>query len=377
MNSLKTKHSFNSKKSCFWKFTVGIILLVLCSMTVAELSRSITASTLGYKSNYHRFLVRSSYDSEQMQLEKEKIVKRYDFDDSFFSHDKAWLLWQKKYVRNQAIIEWSGRLTLIIISILGFVLFRRGRKQNKPVNIADLIYLFTGFAFMRDVIMDILDFVVIGRPPHTISLFNLSSATSHICLIIIGLSAFVYLLFNLPRTILPTLTLSSITGVSIGAIIWFGAMHFSHPPDETLAKLSVGQPAKNLKGVFYQSNDSFNLERYKDSIVVLDFFFSTCGPCRYALPHLNQLYDLYHPKGVAFFGVDPIEKDWKYLDRFTEKVQMNYPIVKVKEDSVRMRYGVYSFPTVVVAYKGKVLFKKSGGKCYSGLDQILDKAILQ
>lgn len=94
---------------------------------------------------------------------------------------------------------------------------------------------------------------------------------------------------------------------------------------------------------------------------MLDFLFSTCGPCRHALPHVNALYDKYRPQGVVFYGIDPLENDWPKLDLFVSKVKVNYPIVKVSEESAINGYGIRGYPTIIILNKGKIVQKAVGG----------------
>ena len=63
----------------------------------------------------------------------------------------------------------------------------------------------------------------------------------------------------------------------------------------------------NIKG------DSITLSSLKGKVLLLDFWASWCGPCRFSNKHLVKLYNKYKDKGFEIFSVSLDEeiKDWK------------------------------------------------------------------
>lgn len=117
-------------------------------------------------------------------------------------------------------------------------------------------------------------------------------------------------------------------------------------------KIAEGDSAFMFRAAIHGSKDTFSLDKYKDSIVVLDFFYTSCGPCIGALPHMNKLYRKYKGKGIQFAAVDPFEDDWKRLDKFLGFYAINYPILHAK---VTEQYGIDAFPTVLIIKNGKIV----------------------
>jgi peroxiredoxin len=106
-------------------------------------------------------------------------------------------------------------------------------------------------------------------------------------------------------------------------------------------------------------NNPLDLKDAKGKIIVLNFWFINCGPCRREIPELNALVDSFKTNDkVLFVGIALDNKD--DLKNFLEKLPFKYAIV----DNGRFiadKYGVRLYPThVIVDAEGKVYFHTSG-----------------
>jgi thiol-disulfide isomerase/thioredoxin len=103
----------------------------------------------------------------------------------------------------------------------------------------------------------------------------------------------------------------------------------------------------------------FNQKDLVGKVVVLNFWFINCPPCRREMPELNELVEHYKAeKDVVFLAV---ALDMRYaIQEFLKTSPFNYNII----DNGRFiagKYGINLFPThVVVDRQGKILFHTSG-----------------
>ncbi|MFT5087961.1 MAG: peroxiredoxin [Candidatus Latescibacterota bacterium] len=86
---------------------------------------------------------------------------------------------------------------------------------------------------------------------------------------------------------------------------------------------------------FYQVKDyqghTVDLRDYQGRIVLLNFWATWCGPCRYEIPDLVKMRADYDPEKVVIIGVSldqgPEEKVRPLLSKFIDRYSINYPIV--------------------------------------------------
>lgn len=86
---------------------------------------------------------------------------------------------------------------------------------------------------------------------------------------------------------------------------------------------------------FYQLKDhqgkTVDLRDYEGQIVLLNFWATWCGPCRYEIPDLVKMRADYDPEQVAIIGVSldqgPEEQVRPLLGKFIDRYSINYPIL--------------------------------------------------
>ena len=76
---------------------------------------------------------------------------------------------------------------------------------------------------------------------------------------------------------------------------------------------------------------------YKGKVLVLDFYATWCGPCRYSIPHLIGLQKKHEDKGLVVVGLNVGGPgDDQLVPAFAKEYGIQYPLAKPDEDLVTL-----------------------------------------
>lgn len=145
--------------------------------------------------------------------------------------------------------------------------------------------------------------------------------------------------------------------------------------DNTVIKNPESEFTKGEKALDFSATDldgnTFKLSDLKGQVVVLNFWFTKCGPCVQEMPELNKLTENFKDKKVKFLAITFNQKD--IIEQFLEEKDFKFTIVPNANDVVSL-YGVNSFPTsIVIDKEGKISAKEVGYR--TNIESVLTKAI--
>jgi thiol-disulfide isomerase/thioredoxin len=105
--------------------------------------------------------------------------------------------------------------------------------------------------------------------------------------------------------------------------------------------------------------NKYNLKELAGKVVVLNFWFINCPPCRREIPDLNDVVDKYKDnKDVVFLAIALDQKS--DLEDFLKISPYKYNIVDDGRFTAQ-KYNINLYPThVVIDKQGKILFHTSG-----------------
>lgn len=129
-------------------------------------------------------------------------------------------------------------------------------------------------------------------------------------------------------------------------------------------KVKTGDSMALFSGV-NMSGQSVQVSGATDSVLILDFFYTTCAPCIAAIPELNKVSEQFKGKGVSVIGVNPFNTDWDHLPNFISDHSLNYQVLKT-EKQVVYNYGVTGYPRLFVIKNGIIV------KIYYGFAKGMD-----
>jgi peroxiredoxin len=111
--------------------------------------------------------------------------------------------------------------------------------------------------------------------------------------------------------------------------------------------------------------DDVSDEGYRGKVVVINFWYASCPPCRTEAPDLKTLHEQLSPGGVEFLGVDV--RDSETIARgFIEKYQLGYSTVLDDADNEMQLAFAGDVPpnavptTLVLDKRGRVAARFSG-----------------
>ncbi len=116
----------------------------------------------------------------------------------------------------------------------------------------------------------------------------------------------------------------------------------------------------NVKGC--QSFVSIDSLIKSADVVVIDFWFTGCAPCRKSFPDLEEIYHEFYTPKVKFYGVTAYDDEAAIIS-FKSKVDVPYPLLQVAPEAPQ-QYYITEYPTLIIFYKGKPALTLEG---YSSL----------
>jgi len=89
------------------------------------------------------------------------------------------------------------------------------------------------------------------------------------------------------------------------------------------------------------------LADYKGKVVLLNFWATSCGPCKLEIPWFVEFQKTYKDKGFAVIGV-ALDEEWDVVKPYIAARQVNYPVVVGTEAVDKAYGGIEALPTTFV-----------------------------
>ncbi len=141
------------------------------------------------------------------------------------------------------------------------------------------------------------------------------------------------------------------------------------PPAATANAAGVEAAPPEIKITEWIDQKPVSLSELRGQVVLLDFWATWCGPCRYTIPKLNALHDKYRERGLViigmtnFFGgrgegreMEPAE-ELVFLRQFKKQNRIPYGFAVADHEENDTHYGIATIPTAfLLDRRGRVRF---------------------
>lgn len=134
------------------------------------------------------------------------------------------------------------------------------------------------------------------------------------------------------------------------------------PLEERLSErpsLEPGTEAPSLQATGLDGNTQ-DLERYEGDLILLDFWYTTCGPCIKEAPKLAELHERYADEGFRILGVSPDRES--AVRTFTKQYGHDWPqILESYKGTIHSNYRVIAYPTrFLIGRDGRIICGATG-----------------
>ena len=124
------------------------------------------------------------------------------------------------------------------------------------------------------------------------------------------------------------------------------------------------------------SGKTLHLSDFRGKAVVLNFWATWCGPCKIEMPWFVDLQKKYEAQGLQVVGVAMDDSSKEDIDKFTQEMSVNYPIVIGKEATADSYGGLPALPTTLyIDREGKVVDRVIGLRGRAEIEQAMQKII--
>lgn len=148
----------------------------------------------------------------------------------------------------------------------------------------------------------------------------------------------------------------------------------------TFIPLADRKPVHNFGGELL-SGGRYDLNKYRNQVVVVNFWGAWCPPCKVETPQFGQIYDAYRHKGVTFVGIDIKDGDRSEPRQFLAANHVTYPVIYDEDGRTAITMGDLSTQavpmTVLLDKAHRVAAVYTSPLTAKDLDPLLNKLIAE
>jgi len=142
------------------------------------------------------------------------------------------------------------------------------------------------------------------------------------------------------------------------------------PEWETGDVVGTKAPSVDLKTL---DGKTTSVAALQGKVVVLNFWASWCGPCRYEMPELEKMYQELKSKGIVVLAVN-LDRESDLARNWLATMKVTFPVALDPDSKMAGMYAVASMPTTFLIDRKGVVQAKTVGYRAEELEALKAKA---
>ncbi len=131
-------------------------------------------------------------------------------------------------------------------------------------------------------------------------------------------------------------------------------------PNINFSKADLLDEAAPEWSLLSTTNQLVSLSDIESNVTLLMFTSVSCGPCKIAIPHVNELSSTYDKRDLEVVAVECGTQSMNALNRYRENNNIQYTLLQ-SNDEVYESYGILGFPIFFVLDKDHIVRKIING----------------
>ncbi|HUL73876.1 MAG TPA: redoxin family protein [Vicinamibacterales bacterium] len=125
------------------------------------------------------------------------------------------------------------------------------------------------------------------------------------------------------------------------------------------ARLEAGaKPAPDFALPDYPDGRTVRLADYRGKVVLVNFWYPSCGPCRGEFPTLQRVLDKFKDRGFVILALNVYPEEDAFVMPYMTNNHFSFRPLKTDADWAEKNYGARGYPTnALVDAEGRVIFR--------------------
>jgi thiol-disulfide isomerase/thioredoxin len=121
---------------------------------------------------------------------------------------------------------------------------------------------------------------------------------------------------------------------------------------------AAAKPAPAFTLPDYPERKDVSLSDYRGRVVLINFWYPSCGPCRGEFPTLQRVLDKYKDRGFAILSLNVLPEERDFVMPYLTKNGFTFRPLETNTDWAEKTYGARGYPTnLLIDADGRIIFK--------------------